>query len=68
LNVAIEEMRGAEVVPLETGDRELGDEALSLAILTYGPFLQLAEKSVKHGLSERIIKLVWPVLRNADDA
>jgi hypothetical protein len=66
LNVAVDEMRDANVVRLEAGDPELADEALRLAIITYGQLLELSEKTVKHGLSARVIELVKPVLSGAD--
>jgi Family of unknown function (DUF5677) len=62
LQPAINELRGAEVVMLETGDAELADEALKLAILTYGVLLQLSEKSVGHGLSQTYLERVRDAL------
>lgn len=66
LNVAIDEMRDVDVVLLEAGDPDLADEALQLAILTYGQLLELSEKTVKHGLSERVLELLKPVFGSQD--
>lgn len=62
LQVAVDELRGVESVTLEHGDRELADEALRLAILTYGVLLQLSEKTVGHGLHARVLERVQAVL------
>jgi hypothetical protein len=60
--------RDADVVMLERGDPELADEALRLAIITYGQLLELSEKTVKHGLSARVLQLVKHVLSGADES
>jgi hypothetical protein len=62
LQVALDELRGVEVVTLEHGDHELADEALRLAILTYGVLLQLSEKTVRHGVHGRVLERVQAVL------
>lgn len=56
------EVRGAETVELEAGGAELADEALRLAIITYGQLLEMSEKAVKHGLHQRVLERVKEVL------
>src|SRR4051812_31410842 len=48
--VALGGLMGIAHVDIDAGDPDLADEALWLAILTYGGLLELAEKSVRHGL------------------
>jgi hypothetical protein len=56
--VAIGELHGVTEFALDAGDPALADEALQLAILTYGMLLEVSEKSVRHGLAEPVAKLV----------
>lgn len=58
LGVAVDDLRGVQTVELEQGDAALADEALRLAILTYGLLLELSEKTVRHGLAARVLELV----------
>lgn len=63
LRIAVDELRGAENVTLEHGDRDLADEALRLAILTYGVLLRHSEKTVQHGLSASALERTKAVLQ-----
>jgi hypothetical protein len=59
LRTAIDELRsGAEVIALERPDPELSDDALSRAIFTYGLFLELSDKTVRHGLGAQVLEIV----------
>jgi hypothetical protein len=62
LQIAIDELRGVENVTLEHGDRQLADEALRLAILTYGVLLLHSEKTVQHGLAASALERTKAVL------
>jgi hypothetical protein len=59
LRQAIDELRtGAEVVPLEQPQPGLADEALGLAILTFGLFLELSDRTVRHGPGAAALEIV----------
>jgi hypothetical protein len=45
-------------LPLERGNVALSEEALALANLTYGLFLDMAERTVQHGLTQRVAEAV----------
>ena len=60
LGAALEGIRGVETVDPDVGDAKLADEALGLAILTYGLLLDRSEKSVRHGLTARCLELIKP--------
>lgn len=57
LGLAIDELRQGPTT-FERNEFELAQEALVLAVLTYGLFMQLSEKSVRHGLDGAIRELV----------
>jgi hypothetical protein len=52
--VALDAVAGIEQASLDDGDAELAEEALSLAIVTFGTLLELSERSVRHGLAQRV--------------
>lgn len=54
LSEAVGELRGKPEVSLRQGDVVLADEALQLAILTYAVLINVSDKSLRHGLRERI--------------
>jgi len=59
LRQAIDELRTAgEEVALERPEPELAEEALRLAILTYGLFLKLSQKTVEHDLGTRGLSII----------
>jgi hypothetical protein len=60
-HVAVDDLRGVDEVALDAGDPELADEALGLAILTYGALLMRSEKTVEHGLSTQVLELARPL-------
>jgi hypothetical protein len=72
LELAIREIATAiekgQDLPLEQREPELASEALSLAILTYGLFLDMAERTVRHGLTSRVTEIVSGVLPFEDAA
>jgi hypothetical protein len=55
---AIAGLYGAEEFDLDSRDPALADEALLLALITYGRLLELSEKTVGHGLTQRVADLV----------
>jgi hypothetical protein len=59
LRQAIDELRAAgEEVALERPEPELADEALRLAIVTFGLFLKLSQKTVEHNLGDRALEII----------
>jgi len=54
LKDAVGELRGTPEVSLRQGDRALADEAFHLAILTYAVLINISDKSVRHGLRDRL--------------
>jgi hypothetical protein len=51
---AIRELRGVDAVDLDSGDHELTDEALRLAIITYAVLFERSERTVEHGLAKQV--------------
>lgn len=58
LGVAIDELRDADEVTFERDDSELADEALRMAILTYGVFLHLSQRTIGHDLGARALAVI----------
>jgi hypothetical protein len=63
--VAVAEIEDVEAVALDAVNDQLVKEGLAFAILTYGQFLQLSDRTVQHGLTQRVTALVesfddWP--------
>jgi hypothetical protein len=49
---------GGGRVPLKNPDGERAEEALALAAITYGEFLERSEPTIRHGVSEPAQRLV----------
>lgn len=58
VHLAVDELRGVETVQLERPDAALADEALRYAILTYGVFLHMSERTIGHELGQRTLALI----------
>jgi hypothetical protein len=63
LRSAVEEVQAAnrthEDLDLDRRDYELAKEALRLAILTYGFFVEQSEKTLRHGLSAEVLSIIF---------
>jgi hypothetical protein len=68
LGVAIDELTDAEEVHFERDDSDLADEALRLAVFVYGMFLHLSDKTVEHGLTDRVLPLIKSSPAFADES
>jgi hypothetical protein len=68
LGLAIGELQDTEEVHFEKDDSELADEALRLATLTYGVFLQLSDEVLAHGLGDRVRRIIAASPAFAGDA
>jgi hypothetical protein len=55
---ALSNIHGVEELDLDTGDAELADEALRLALVTFGRLLELSERAVRHGLNDEAVRRV----------
>ena len=53
-------MRISQLVFVERGDPALADEALRLAIMTYGTLLEHSERTVGHGLHDDFFSSLGP--------
>ena len=58
LGVAINEIHDVDEAHFDAKQPELADEGLYLAILVYGDFLRLSEKTVRHGLVPHVRRIV----------
>lgn len=60
--VALRELIDTETVDLDAGDADLAADALLLAVITYGLLLELSERALRHGLTERVAHLIREAL------
>ena len=58
LGVAFDDIHGREEVLFDKDDSELAIEALVLAIVIYGLFLHISDKTVRHGLNEQVQTII----------
>jgi hypothetical protein len=68
LGVAITELQGAEEVHYERDEAVLAREALELAIITYDVFLFAAQRTIRHGLYDRVKAITLGLMPETDDA